>query len=280
VLAKDHGAHARRQGSPAARGSRPDANRREWIYEERGRAVSLYLIPPAASGYGRRVRANQLRTLLIALLAAIAAILWFRWQAGPPEHRGSGVAPAGELPKPRPTIEPVVPGVPKAPEGSSSGSQPAPESDPGQLASAWETVDMEEIRRAMPENTFWTMSAPTTDERIIQDREEERARWNEAYGKVLSGNASEEEIRGYYAHRQRLSADYVEFTSYVLDHYQDDLSDQDLGLLELARRLHLARLAGYAKETQRALDRKTEQDELRAKWLADQAEFGSEPPPP
>ena len=224
------------------------------------------------------MRANQLRTLLIALIAAIAAILWFRWQAGP-EHRGTGVAPAGEMPRPRPTVEPVVPGVPKAPEGSDSGSQPAPESDPGQLASAWEKVDMEEIRRAMPENTFWTMSAPTTDERVIREREEERARWNEAYGKVLSGNASEEEIRGYYAHRQRLSADYVEFTSYVLDHYQDDLSDQDLGLLELARRLHLARLAGYAKETQRALDRKTEQDEVRAKWLADEAEFGSKPPP-
>jgi hypothetical protein len=30
VLAKDHGAHARRQGSPAARGSRPDAHRLEW----------------------------------------------------------------------------------------------------------------------------------------------------------------------------------------------------------------------------------------------------------
>ena len=222
------------------------------------------------------MRANQLRTLLIALIAAIAAILWFRWQASPTaEHRG-GVAPAGEMPKPRPTVEPVVPGVPKAPEGS--GSQPAPESDPGDLASAWESVDMDEIRRAMPENTYWTMSAPTTDERVIREREEERARWNAEYGKMLSGNASEEEIRAYYAHRQRLSADYVEFTSYVLDHYQDDLSDQDLGLLELARRLHLHRLAEYPKETQRAFERKAEQDAAREAWQRDQAEFGAKPP--
>src|SRR5262245_54811048 len=194
------------QKSAAASTSAAPANR--WLnatpvagFEEvRRGGRPVYLIPPAASGYGRWVRASQLRTLLIALIAAIAAILWFRYQAGLAEHRESGAPPAAEMPKPGPTVEPVVPGVPKAPAGS--GSQPAPESDPGDLASAWEKVDMEEIRRAMPENTFWTMSAPTSDERVIRDREAERARWNEAYGKVLSGNASEEEIRGYYAHRQ------------------------------------------------------------------------------
>src|SRR5262245_32382720 len=98
------------QKSAAASSSAAPANR--WLnadscrFEKRKRSGRrVYLIPPAASGYGRRVRANQLRTLLIALLAAIAAILWFRWQAGPAaEHRG-GVAPAGEMPKPRPTVE-------------------------------------------------------------------------------------------------------------------------------------------------------------------------------
>jgi hypothetical protein len=221
------------------------------------------------------VRASQLRTLLIALIVAIAAILWFRYQAGLAEQRDSGAPPAGESPTPGP-IEPVVPGLPKAPEGS--GSQPAPEPNPGDLASAWESVDMDEVRRAMPENTFWTMSAPTTDERVIREREEERARWNTEYGKMLSGNASEEEIRAYYAHRQRLSADYVEFTTYVLDHYGDDLSDQDVGLLELARRLHLHRLAEYPKETQRAFERKTEQDRIRAEWLKDEQDFGAKAP--
>jgi hypothetical protein len=222
------------------------------------------------------VSSSRLRTLLIALIAAIAAILWFRWQAGLAEHRDSGAGPAGEAPRPGPTVEPVVPGIPKAPEGS--GSQPAPESDSGDLASAWESVDMDEIRRVMPENTFWTMSAPTTDERVIREREEERARWNVEYGKVLSGNASEAEIRAYYAHRQRLSADYVEFTTYVLDHYGDDLSDQDVGLLELARRLHLARLGAYPKQTQQAFERKAEQDKVREAWRRDQAEFGAKPP--
>jgi hypothetical protein len=170
----------------------------------------------------------------------------------------------------------VVPGIPQAPEGS--GAQPAPESDPGALASTWESVDMDEIRRAMPENTFWKMSAPTQDERVIREREEERARWNAEYGKVLSGNASEAEILAYYAHRQRLSADYVEFTSYVLDQHGDDLSDQDIGLLELARRLHLARLAEYPKQTQRAFKRKAELDAAREAWRRDEAEFGAMAP--
>jgi hypothetical protein len=137
---------------------------------------------------------------------------------------------------------------------------------------------MDEIRRAMPENTFWKMSAPTQDERVIREREEERARWNVEYGKVLSGNASEAEILAYYAHRQRLSADYVEFTSYVLDQHGDDLSEQDVELLELARRLHLARLAEYPKQTQQAFERKAEQDAAREAWRRDEAEFGAKAP--
>ena len=123
------------------------------------------MIASVASGYGRPVRGSQLRTLLIALIAAIAAILWFRWQAAAPEPPAPAGAPGppGEMPRPGPAVEPVVPGIPQAPEGS--GAQPAPESDPGALASTWESVDMDEIRRAMPENTFWKMSAPTQDER-------------------------------------------------------------------------------------------------------------------
>jgi hypothetical protein len=207
----------------------------------------------------------------------MAAILWFRWQAGAPEPAAPAGPPGPEAPGRGPTLEPVIPDSPKAPEGS--GSKPAPEPEPGDLASAWESVDLEEVRRAMPENTFWRMSAPTDDARVIREREEERARWNTEYGKVLSGNATEAEIMAYYAHRERLSGDYVEFTSYLLDHHGNDLSDQDIGLIELARRLHLARLAEYPKETQRALERKIQQDELRAQWLADEEDFGAMAPP-
>ena len=130
----------------------------------------------------------------------------------------------------------------------------------------------------MPDNLYWQLAMPTQDPRVIQEREDERARWNVEYGKVLSGNASEEEIKAYYAHRQRLSADYVEFTSYVLDHHGSELSEQDVSLLELARRLHLARLEEYPRQTQVALDRKLEQDRAREAWLADEAELGAKAP--
>ena len=67
--------------------------------------------------------------------------------------------------------------------------------------------------------------------------------------------------------------DYVEFVGYLLDHYGDELPERDVGLLELARRLHLARLEELPRQMQRAFDRKRAQDEARAAWLADEAAF-------
>jgi hypothetical protein len=90
---------------------------------------------------------------------------------------------------------------------------------------------------------------------------------------VLSGTATDEEIDAYFGHRHRLSRDYVEFTKYVLDHYRDDLSDQDVALLELAQKLHLARLAELPRKVVEAHERKRAQDEARAAWQADEAEF-------
>jgi hypothetical protein len=232
------------------------------------------LIPPVASGYGRPVRGSPLRTLLLALALAIAAIVWFRMLSSAPADRPAGPAApdtsgghaAGDPAAAR-EAEPPAPEPPAAP--------PEPEGDLGPSGSAWAAVDLEEIRRVMPDNLYWQVAVPTQDARVLQEREDERARWNVEYGKVLSGNASEEEIQAYYAHRQRLSADYVEFTSYLLDQHGDQLSEQDVGLLELARRLHLARLAEYPRQIQVALDRKLEQDRAREAWLADEAEFGA-----
>jgi hypothetical protein len=45
-------------------------------------------------------------------------------------------------------------------------------------------------------------------------------------------------------------------------------------LLELAQRLHLARLAELPRKLVEAHERKRAQDEARAAWLADEAEFG------
>ncbi|HEY8152742.1 MAG TPA: hypothetical protein VII72_01300 [Myxococcota bacterium] len=217
------------------------------------------------------MRPRPFRTLLIALLAALAAILWFRWMAS---------APADPPAAPPPSDTNVGGAAAPAPAREEEPEPPAAAPDPaaGELGSAWASVDLEEIRRVMPDNLYWQVAMPTEDARVLRDREDERARWNVEYGKVLSGNASEAEIMAYYAHRQRLSADYVEFTSYVLDQHGDDLSEQDVELLELARRLHLARLEEYPRQQQEAFDRKRKQDQARADWLADQEAFGEKAP--
>jgi hypothetical protein len=164
------------------------------------------------------------------------------------------------------------PAPPAASDLAGGDIPPAVGSD--DMSTPWAVVDMEEIRRALPNNIYWRLSFPTKDPQVLEERDAERARWNVEYGKMLSGTASEDEIRAYYDLRARLSGDYIEFTSYLLDHYKDDLSERDVGLLDLARRLHLARLEEIPRKVQEAFDRKRRQDEARAAWLADEAEFG------
>ena len=141
------------------------------------------------------------------------------------------------------------------------------------MTDPWAEVDLDEVRAALPDNLYWDVGAPTQDEGVIEARAAERARWNVEYGKVLSGNASEAEIRAYYDHRARLAADYVEFATYMLDHYGETLPEQDVGLLHLARRLNHARLEEIPRKIQEAFDRKRAQDAAREAWLADERAF-------
>jgi hypothetical protein len=134
-------------------------------------------------------------------------------------------------------------------------------------------VDLDAVRDAMPDNLYWRMSAPTTDEALIRWREEERARWNLEYGKVLSGNGTQEQIETYYAHRERVSLDAIEFAGHLLDHYRDTLPERDVGLLELAIKLHHARLQEIPRRLVEARERKELQDALREAWLADEEAF-------
>jgi hypothetical protein len=90
---------------------------------------------------------------------------------------------------------------------------------------------------------------------------------------MLSGTGSEAEIRAYFDQRARLSGDYVEFITYLLDHHQATLPERDVGLLQLARRLHLARLEEIPRRMDEALQRKREQDEARARWRAEEDAF-------
>ena len=213
------------------------------------------------------MRGSTLRRVLFGLAGAGAGIALAWWFAAAP-------APEARPEPPRSASAQTPPAPAPAPEPErTSGAQPA---EPG---TPWAAIDLEAVRVALPNNLYWQNAAPSDDARIVQEREAERARWNVEYGKVLSGTASDAEIQAYYQHRQRLSADYVEFTTYVLDHQGPGLSEQDVTLLELARRLHLARLEEYPRQLQVALDRKLEQDRAREAWLAEEAELGADAAP-
>jgi hypothetical protein len=226
----------------------------------------------------------------LAVVTALASIVWLvRGRGGrtvlPDSGRGSPVrkAPARErisVPLAAPTLRGDARSdtVPPAAAPDTATGDVSSEANDEMAAVAWSAVDMEEVRKAMPDNLYWKLSVPTKDPQVLEGRAAERARWNVQYGKILSGTASEEEIRAFYDFRAQLSGDYVEFTTYLLDHYGNTLPERDAGMLELARRLNQARLAEIPRKIEDALERKRAQDAARAAWLKDQAVFGGANP--
>jgi hypothetical protein len=222
-----------------------------------------------------RARTLALAALVLALLVALGFLVL---------RRGEGPAVRAATPD-LPTPAPVAPPRAEPPVADSEPQQPvaplpaapAPEEHGDPFAEAWSTVDLEEVRAALPDNRYWQDHAPTTDERVLREREEARALTNELYGKVLSGTGTEEEIRAYFEQRQRASTDAIQFADYLLERHEGDLTERDQELLHLARRLHLARLQEVPRRLDEALVRKRQQDEARAAWLADEARFRGKP---
>jgi hypothetical protein len=154
---------------------------------------------------------------------------------------------------------------------------PPPALDPLEAAEgAWDRVDMEAVRAAMPDNLYWKLSAPTHDPALLAWREEERERWNTEYGKVLSNTATAEEVDAYYAFRRRLSLDYVEFATHLLANYGDVLPLRDRSLLALAVQMHLARLEEIPRQLAEAQERRAAQEALRKAWREEQQSFGGD----
>jgi hypothetical protein len=148
-----------------------------------------------------------------------------------------------------------------------------PLGDADAAARAWAAVDLDAVRETMPENLYWRMGAPTQDPKVLREREEERARWNAEYGKVLSNTAAAAEIDAFYAHQQLLSTDYIEFITYVLTHYGDQIPKRDAGLLKLAGEMHLAKLEEIPRKIAEAHERHTQHEAARRAWRAEQEAF-------
>src|SRR5262245_29379969 len=118
-------------------------------------------------------------TLLLVLAVAIG------WRTG-------GTRTTQEKPAPVATVAPPTDVAPPAPAPARPDrarrrhwlpAESVVHFDDDAAARAWASVDMNEVRKAMPANLYWKMSAPTKDPDVIRAREEERERWNAEYGK-------------------------------------------------------------------------------------------------
>jgi hypothetical protein len=218
------------------------------------------------------LRGLALAALVLALGLGVRALLRSRTPAAP----RASAPPSPAAPEPAAAVPPVAATPPLRP---STAEAPLPGADEPDAFPLGSNVDLEAVREALPDNSYWETSAPTQDERVLREREEARARWNEAYGKVLSGTATDAEIREYYAHRERTSTDAIQFVDTLLEHHEGELTERDLELLHVARRLHLARLQEIPRRLEEAQARKRTQDEARAAWLADEARFRGDTAP-
>lgn len=204
------------------------------------------------------------RPVAVAIALAVLVGAGFAWW----HLRGPAQAP--------PAAREVKPADPAAPSSAPPAAQapadsPPPVVEPEPLGLAG--VDLEEVRAALPGNLYWEMAAPTDDPALLEARELAKEQRNLLYGKILSGTATDPEILDYYDYRMRASTDYVAFVDYLLEHHVGELTDQDHGLLLVARKLHLARLEEIPRRIQEARERKARQDEARRAWLEDQRAF-------
>jgi hypothetical protein len=138
-------------------------------------------------------------------------------------------------------------------------SMEAPSFDLGDL-------DYESLRKQTPDSLYWLMAAPTDDPAVLEARSKARQERNEQYGRVVSNTATVEEIRDYYAYKRKLSEDYVEVVQLILDEHGDELSERDVGLLELALSMHSSLLGELPRKEDDALQRKAEYDRVKRAW--------------
>lgn len=151
----------------------------------------------------------------------------------------------------------------------------APRYVPGEV---WGDIDLREVHEVMPDSLYWVYGAPTTDPEIQEAREEAKEYWNTEYGKVLSGFATEEEILAYYAYREQISADYIDFADYMLERYGDSLPENMQSLLNLSLNMHSARLDELPKQLEEALARREEKERARQEWQRSKEQHAEQAP--
>jgi hypothetical protein len=154
----------------------------------------------------------------------------------------AGASSAGPAPNAPMTPAPSLP------------SSPAP-SDPAAAAPPY-PLDLEDLRARIPNNRYWELGVPTKDPEVAKARAERAKRDNALLGRTQTGEATEPEIRAYYADQRRTSEDYLELSLLVLAEKGAQLPERDRGLFELSVQLHRARLKQIERDLTDALARR------------------------
>lgn len=177
--------------------------------------------------------------IVIALLITTGALVWVatRHDSAPHASIAASVTAAH-------TIDPIEPAM------------PAPSEPVAEPTASGYAVDLEDLRRQLPNNRYWELGAPTQDPAIARLRAERARRTNELFGRTQTGEASPDEIRGYYAEQRRISEDYLQLSLVVLAQKASELPDRDRGLFELSVNLHRARLVQIDRDLADALARR------------------------
>lgn len=216
---------------------------------------------------------------VVGLLTAVAVVV-FVLESRQTAPRAPEAPPAAGDPPP--------PDAAAAPEASSRAGRGADRPATGEVQQevpyieglVYGEIDLREARELMPDNIYWEQGSPTKDPEELARRDEERRRRNEEYGRVLSGDASEEEVQAYYDYKTRVSTDYLEFSEFMARRYRESDNEQFVGLLELAMKMHAAKLQQLPAEREEALARSRERAKAREDWQRQKEEFGDPTPPP
>ncbi|MHA7629171.1 hypothetical protein [Corallococcus sp. M7] len=205
------------------------------------------------------------------LVLAVGAWLVFGGQAPEDASPVAAPAPVTQAPAPPPPVFASTPAVPRAKDGGLDlvgaataqvqAAAPDPEAAPY-------PVDLEALRAKLPGNLYFEMDAPTKDPAELSRREGVKAKWNALYGKVLSNEASEEEVHQYYEHRRQVSEDAIAFATTMLQDYGDKLPSEHRGLLELSVNMHRTRLAEIPRQESEALSRRESHAQRQKEWRA------------
>jgi hypothetical protein len=182
--------------------------------------------------------------------------------------------------------EKVVSARPAAPPPPSrrqerGASEPAPaEEVPYIEGLVYGDIDLREAKTLMPDNIYWQQGAPTKDPDELARREAEKKKRNEEYGRVLAGDASEDEVRSYYDYKKKVSEDYLEFSEFMARRYRSSDHKEMVGLLDMATKMHAEKLSQLPAELEDALARAKEREKVREDWRRQQEEFGEFPREP